>query len=182
MALACMIPPGYPSLKFLFVNFGFLILIFYIVIAREIKKIKQQWPLYRCNPSYMLLADNIYENYNYCLTQTSKMSFNKLSPKVTQNQKAGFDAQFKSNDVSVRQAKAHNKFGGSVNLTLSSILSKGGKLTTIGALFAAQIKGIMDNFSGIANSFGGSLNSGISGLSVLNNKFASFAPYFANAM
>lgn len=163
--------------KFLFVNFGFLFLIFYIVIAKEIKKIKQQWPLYRCNPSYMLLADNIVENYNYCLSQTSKVSFGNLAPKISALQDSGFKSQFDSNSNSVNHVKSHNKFAASTNLSLSDILEKSGKISTIGTIFVGQFKGILSNLSDIVTSLSGTMTAGVSGLGVLNNKFASITDY-----
>ena len=163
--------------KFLFVNIGFLTLILYIVIAKEIKQIKQQWPLYRCNPSYMILADNIVENYNYCLSQTSKISFGNLSPNLSKLQDSGFKSQFNSNTNTVSRMKKHNQYATSTNLSLSSILEKSGKISTVGTLFVGHFKGIMDNLSDIVTSLSGTMTAGVSGLGVLNNKFASITGY-----
>jgi hypothetical protein len=37
-------------------------------------QIKANWPLYRCNPMYMFLADNVDENFGYCI-QTMQTNF-----------------------------------------------------------------------------------------------------------
>ena len=43
----------------------------------QVADIKANWPLYRCNPMYMPLADDIEENFVYCIQnmQTSFMGF-----------------------------------------------------------------------------------------------------------
>ena len=52
----------------------FVMLTFYIVTTVGIKTIKENWPLYRCNPLYMPFADTLAptrttarENFSYCL-------------------------------------------------------------------------------------------------------------------
>ncbi len=67
-------PTGSNLLKFLYVNLGFWIylgLVFYFINLAEIRK---NWPLYRCNPMYMLFAENVDENFVQCI-QASQMNF-----------------------------------------------------------------------------------------------------------
>jgi hypothetical protein len=124
--------------KFLFVNLGFLFLIFYMVVTSEMKKIKQQWPLYRCNPTYMFLADNISENYKYCLSKTSKLSFDKYSLDLSGLQAKGFSTQYNANANLGATVNANNSFGDGVSLSLSDTITKSGRVSTIGTLFTAQ--------------------------------------------
>lgn len=168
---------AFETFKFLFVNIGFLVLIFYIIVSKEIKQIKEQWPLYRCNPTYMILADNIVENYNYCISQRSKSSFNSFAPTLDLTQGTAFKNQYNSNSNTVTHMKAHNQFAGSTNLSLSSILEKSGKITTVGTLFVAYFNGILDSLSHIVSSLSSTMTSGVSGLGVLNNKFADITGY-----
>ena len=59
---------------FLFVNLGFLIYVILVFYYSQLNDIKKQWPKYRCNPTYMLLADDIQENFTYCV-QTVQTNF-----------------------------------------------------------------------------------------------------------
>jgi len=67
-------PTGKNWFQFIYVNLGFALFIVLIYYYMSIKEIKDNWPLYRCNPMYMPLADNIEENFQYCI-QTSQSSF-----------------------------------------------------------------------------------------------------------
>jgi hypothetical protein len=60
-------PKGSDWFNFIYVNLSFLALIFAIALYRQIQKIKKNWPVYRCNPMYMPFADNIPENFAYCV-------------------------------------------------------------------------------------------------------------------
>ena len=53
---------------------GQIAMIYYWFMMSDIKK---NWNMYKCNPMFMLFADNIEENFNYCVqnTQTNYMSF-----------------------------------------------------------------------------------------------------------
>lgn len=67
-------PTGSNWLKFLYINLGFLayiLIVFYFINLAEIRK---NWPLYRCNPMYMLFAENVDENFVQCI-QASQMNF-----------------------------------------------------------------------------------------------------------
>ena len=59
---------------FLFVNLGFLIYILLVFYYSQLNNIKKEWPKYRCNPTYMLLADDIQANFTYCV-QTVQTNF-----------------------------------------------------------------------------------------------------------
>jgi hypothetical protein len=67
-------PTGKNWFQFIYVNLGFVLFIVLIYYYISIKEIKDNWPQYRCNPMYMPLADNIGENFQYCI-QSSQSSF-----------------------------------------------------------------------------------------------------------
>jgi len=70
-------PSGKNWVNFLYVNIAFAIYIAGIFYFNQIAQIKANWPLYRCNPMYMFLADNIEENFVYCVQsmQTNFMGY-----------------------------------------------------------------------------------------------------------
>ena len=74
-------PTGKNWLNFLYVNLGFIIYVIIVFYYSKINEIKKNWPKYRCNPSYMFLADDIQENFTYCIqnVQTNFMG-NLLQP------------------------------------------------------------------------------------------------------
>jgi hypothetical protein len=60
-------PSGKNWLHFVYVNLGFIVYTIGLYYVVSIQEIKQNWPLYRCNPMYMPLADNMQENFTYCV-------------------------------------------------------------------------------------------------------------------
>lgn len=67
-------PSGKNWVNFLYVNLAFAIYIAGVFYYSQVAQIKANWPLYRCNPMYMFLADDIEENFTYCI-QTMQTSF-----------------------------------------------------------------------------------------------------------
>ena len=67
-------PSGKNWVNFLYVNISFSIYITAIFYFNQMNQIKANWPLYRCNPMYMFLADDIDENFGYCI-QTMQSGF-----------------------------------------------------------------------------------------------------------
>lgn len=67
-------PTGKNWVNFLYVNIAFAIYIAGVFYFNQLAQIKAQWPLYRCNPMYMFLADNVEQNFVYCI-QTMQTSF-----------------------------------------------------------------------------------------------------------
>jgi len=67
-------PKGSDWIQFIYVNLGFLAQIVALYFFSSIAEIKQNWPKYRCNPIFMPLADNIEENFVYCI-QNMQSSF-----------------------------------------------------------------------------------------------------------
>jgi hypothetical protein len=70
-------PSGKNWINFLYVNLVFAIYIAGVLYYNQIAEIKANWPLYRCNPMYMPLADDIKSNFVYCIqsTQTNFMGY-----------------------------------------------------------------------------------------------------------
>jgi hypothetical protein len=60
-------PSGKNWMNFLYVNIAFAIYIAGIFYYNQVGYIKANWPLYRCNPMYMFLADDVEENFVYCI-------------------------------------------------------------------------------------------------------------------
>lgn len=60
-------PTGKNWMNFLYVNLAFAIYVAGVFYYSRIAEIRANWPLYRCNPMYMFLADNIEENFTYCI-------------------------------------------------------------------------------------------------------------------
>ncbi len=67
-------PSGKNWINFLYVNIAFVIYIAGVFYYSQIAQIKANWPLYRCNPMYMFLADDIEENFTYCI-QNMQINF-----------------------------------------------------------------------------------------------------------
>lgn len=67
-------PSGKNWINFLYVNIAFAIYIAGVFYYNQISQIKANWPLYRCNPMYMFLADDVETNFTYCI-QTMQSNF-----------------------------------------------------------------------------------------------------------
>jgi len=70
-------PSGKNWVNFIYVNIAFAIYIAGVFYYSRVAEIKANWPLYRCNPMYMPLADNMEENFTYCIqnVQTNYMGY-----------------------------------------------------------------------------------------------------------
>jgi hypothetical protein len=70
-------PSGKNWVNFLYVNIAFAIYIAGVFYYSQVAEIKANWPLYRCNPMYMFLADDIEQNFTYCIQnmQTNFMGY-----------------------------------------------------------------------------------------------------------
>ena len=63
--------------NFVYINLAFCLYIVGVFYYSKVAEIKSNWPLYRCNPMYMPLADNVEENFVYCIQsmQTNFMGY-----------------------------------------------------------------------------------------------------------
>jgi hypothetical protein len=74
-------PTGKNWFHFIFIQIVFVVGISFVVILSFIKKIKANWPEYRCNPIYMPLSDNVELDFTYCVQSMQKqMMGNFLQP------------------------------------------------------------------------------------------------------
>jgi hypothetical protein len=62
-------------LNLIYVNLGFIAQISAMMYFKSVLEIKENWPIYRCNPSYWVFSENISEDFTYCVqnTQTNMM-------------------------------------------------------------------------------------------------------------
>jgi hypothetical protein len=70
-------PSGKNWVNFIYINLAFAIYIAGVFYFSQLAVIKANWPLYRCNPMYMPLADNMEQNFVYCIQsmQTNFMGY-----------------------------------------------------------------------------------------------------------
>ena len=70
-------PSGKNWMNFIYINLAFVLYIAGVFYYGQIAQIKADWPLYRCNPMYMYLADDIESNFVYCIQnmQTGFMGY-----------------------------------------------------------------------------------------------------------
>jgi len=57
-------------LNLIYVNLGFIAQITVMMYFKSVLEIKENWPLYRCNPPYWIFSDNISEDFTYCVQNT----------------------------------------------------------------------------------------------------------------
>ena len=57
-------------LNLIYVNLGFLAQITIMMYFKSALEIKENWPIYRCNPPYWFFSDNISEDFTYCVQNT----------------------------------------------------------------------------------------------------------------
>lgn len=70
-------PSGKNWINFLYVNLAFALYVGGVFYYSQLAQIKANWPLYRCNPLYMPLADDVQSNFVYCIQsmQTDFMGY-----------------------------------------------------------------------------------------------------------
>uniref|UniRef100_A0A6C0EP67 Hint domain-containing protein n=1 Tax=viral metagenome TaxID=1070528 RepID=A0A6C0EP67_9ZZZZ len=70
-------PSGKNWINFIYINLAFAIYIVGVFYFSQLAQIKASWPLYRCNPMYMPLADDVESNFVYCIQnmQTNFMGY-----------------------------------------------------------------------------------------------------------
>jgi len=67
-------PSGKNWVNFCYVNLAFALYIAGVFYYSQVAEIKANWPLYRCNPIYMPLADDMQSNFVYCI-QSIQVNF-----------------------------------------------------------------------------------------------------------
>jgi hypothetical protein len=76
-----------PTLKnyfdFILINLAFMIQIFALIYFRAANDVKDNWALYRCNPSYWVFSENISEDFTYCVQNTQINTMGYLLQPIT---------------------------------------------------------------------------------------------------
>jgi hypothetical protein len=57
-------------LNFVYVNLGFIAQIAFMMYFKSAADIKENWPLYRCNPPYWIFSDDVSQDFTYCVQNT----------------------------------------------------------------------------------------------------------------
>jgi hypothetical protein len=69
--------------NFFLINLAFLAQITIMVYFRSALDIKENWPLYRCNPPYWVFSENISEDFTYCVQNTQINTMGYLLQPIT---------------------------------------------------------------------------------------------------
>ena len=57
-------------LNLIYVNLGFIAQITVMMFLKSALEIRENWPIYRCNPPYWVFSENISEDFTYCVQNT----------------------------------------------------------------------------------------------------------------
>jgi hypothetical protein len=57
-------------LNLIYVNLGFIAQITVMMFFKSALEIRENWPIYRCNPPYWVFSENISEDFTYCVQNT----------------------------------------------------------------------------------------------------------------
>ena len=60
-------PTGKNWFNLIWVTLGFMVYTVCVYYLSSIKEIKDNWPVYRCNPMYMPLSDDMSSDFTYCV-------------------------------------------------------------------------------------------------------------------
>jgi hypothetical protein len=76
-----------PTLKnyfmFALINLAFIVQIIALVYFRSALDIKENWPLYRCNPTYWVFSENVSEDFTYCVQNSQINMMGALLEPIT---------------------------------------------------------------------------------------------------
>jgi hypothetical protein len=103
--------------KVIFIFIMFMIFHSYISMISNIKKVKENWPMYRCNPAVMPFAsffgEDAMDNFNYCMTDMQKGSITEMLQPITYNVDlmSSFSSNFATGLNSSREVMSDMKSG-----------------------------------------------------------------------
>jgi hypothetical protein len=160
---------GKSILKFIYINIGFVVLNIYILVMGRMQEIKQNWPKYRCNPSYMFLADNITENFLYCITQTSGQVFSKLSGPILDGQSGSNSAISSLSGAMKGLTSATAGATDGIGMNFTNLLATGGPIMDIFMYFIVLYLDIIKRVTGIIQAYGYVLESSYDGVGAAEN-------------
>lgn len=76
-------PTGKNWLNFVFINLAFALYIIGIIYVTSVQEIKKNWALYRCNPMYMPLSDNIQDDFAHCVQNIQMVTMGDILKPLT---------------------------------------------------------------------------------------------------
>jgi len=76
-------PTGKNWLNFIFINLAFVFYIIGIVYVTSIQEIKKNWAVYRCNPMYMPLSDNVQDDFAHCVQNIQMATMGEILKPLT---------------------------------------------------------------------------------------------------
>lgn len=76
-------PSGSQWGYFILITAAFGVCLASIMWASSVQQIKKDWPLLRCSPMYMMFADNVSENFTYCVQNMQKSMMGDLLQPLT---------------------------------------------------------------------------------------------------
>jgi len=76
-------PTGKNWLNFIFINLAFAFYITGIIYVTSVQEIKKNWALYRCNPMYMPLSDNIQDDFAHCVQNIQLVTMGDILKPLT---------------------------------------------------------------------------------------------------
>jgi hypothetical protein len=76
-------PTGKNWLNFIFINLAFAFYIIGIIYVTSVQEIKKNWALYRCNPMYMPLSDNVQADFAHCVQNIQMVTMGGILKPLT---------------------------------------------------------------------------------------------------
>jgi hypothetical protein len=76
-------PTGKNWLNFIFINLAFAFYILGIIYVTSVQEIKKNWALYRCNPMYMPLSDNVQADFAHCVQNIQMVTMGEILKPLT---------------------------------------------------------------------------------------------------
>jgi hypothetical protein len=68
---------------FIMINLAFMAQVLAMAYFRSAADIKENWPLYRCNPPYWVFSENISDDFTYCVQNTQVNTMGYLLQPIT---------------------------------------------------------------------------------------------------
>jgi len=117
-------PTGQNWMNYIFINLAFMTYMISLVYMSSIEEIRKNWALYRCNPMYMPLSDNVARDFTHCVQNIQVSSMGALLQPLTSitgsltNVVSGFTEDL--NNVRNVISSIRNNMGGIFGLILGA--------------------------------------------------------------
>lgn len=117
-------PTGQNWMNYIFINLAFMTYMISLVYMSSIQEIRKNWALYRCNPMYMPLSDNVARDFTHCVQNIQVSSMGALLQPLTSitgsltNVVSGFTEDL--NNVRNVISSIRNNMGGIFGLILGA--------------------------------------------------------------